>query len=241
MEQLVRYTLYIHIALGSLSLVAFWAPVFTAKGKKAHRQAGFVYVVAMWGVVVTAAFLSINNYLAGRINIALFLGFLSVLSANPLWHGIAILKNKRKRSIKYQRLHTSFNLIQFLFGAFLLVYGAFFVTEGINVLMLFFGFLGVTSISDLRKQWKARGNSQGLDWYREHYAGMIASGIAAYTAFFAFGGRQFFADLLPGYWQVLPWILPTIIGVTAMRLMDRYRSRNTSAKTQTTTPRTREA
>ncbi len=240
MEQLVQYTLYLHVALGFISLGAFWAPVFTSKGGKAHRKAGLIYVYAMWGVVTTAALLSVNNFIIGQLNIALFLGFLSILSANPLWHGISILNNKRIRSRSYQRIQTTLNLIQFLFGAFLLVYGAFFISDGIRVLMLFFGFLGITSLSELRKQWKSRGDSQGLDWYREHYRGMITSGIAAYTAFFAFGGRQFFADILPGMWQVLPWILPTILGVTAMRLMDRYRSKITSAKARTTTVQTRE-
>jgi hypothetical protein len=45
---------------------------------------------------------------------------------------------------------------------------------------------------------------------REHYAAMLISGGAAYTAFLAFGSRQFF-DLNEYGLNVLPWILPTIV------------------------------
>lgn len=233
MESFMKYLLYLHVAFGSLSLVAFWAPVFTAKGKKAHRIIGWIYVGAMSFVVASAAVLSGYNLANGRVNIGLFLGFLSLLSANPLWQGIAILRNKRNPGYVYRFYSIAFQTALGLSGAGLLVYGLFFVQDGIRVLMIFFGVIGLNSIRDAirqRRQWKT-GNT---DWYRLHYAGMITSGIAAYTAFFAFGGRQFFTDLLPGMWQVVPWILPTFIGVTAMRIMDRSRSKRTSAKTQTT-------
>jgi len=42
---------------------------------------------------------------------------------------------------------------------------------------------------------------------------MIVGGIAAYTAFFAFGGATFFGNLFDGYAMIIPWILPTIMGV----------------------------
>jgi hypothetical protein len=54
-----------------------------------------------------------------------------------------------------------------------------------------------------------------------HLNGLIGSGIGAYTAFFAFGGSRFLAELLPGQWQVIPWVLPTIIGVIAANRISR--------------------
>ena len=51
---------------------------------------------------------------------------------------------------------------------------------------------------------------------------MLVSGIAAYTAFFAFGGRVFFESLLTGYWAVLPWVAPTIIGIGAIKYLEKY-------------------
>ena len=220
MEILSEAFLYTHIACGIASLITFWIPVFTRKGNKAHRKIGLIYVYMMWVVVLTAAFLSMENYLQGDINSALFLGFLSVLSANPLWHGISILSNKRKHSVAYLRIRAVFAWALLIFGAYLMYYGIFIEQGGIRVLMLFFGFFGLTSFREVRQSF--RGNYSSVNWYQEHYKGMITSGIAAYTAFLAFGGRQFLGELLPGMWQILPWIAPTIIGITAMRLMDRY-------------------
>jgi len=54
-----------------------------------------------------------------------------------------------------------------------------------------------------------------------HIQGTIISGIAAYTAFFAFGGRRIFAAFLEGPLMVLPWILPTILGVIYSRYMQK--------------------
>ena len=85
--------------------------------------------------------------------------------------------------------------------------------------MMIFGILGVSDIPAWIKEFKNPPTK--VDWLREHYAGMIVSGIAAYTAFFAFGGRRFLDGLLTDYWQVLPWVLPTVMGIVAIRIMDR--------------------
>ncbi|MEM9270712.1 MAG: hypothetical protein AAGA78_17465, partial [Pseudomonadota bacterium] len=52
--------------------------------------------------------------------------------------------------------------------------------------------------------------------------GMCTSAIAAYTAFFVFGANQFFEELLPGYWAILPWIAPTFVGTTGIVYSLRY-------------------
>ena len=223
MDKVSTALLFLHITCGSISLITFWIPVFTKKGNKLHRKVGLVYVYMMAIVVVTAAILSIENAIQGDINTALFLGFLSVLSGNPLWQGVAILKNKKTYSKSFLQIKAGFAILLFVFGVFLVSYGLFIETEGIRILMFFFGFFGLTSIRDIIKLLKS--TPENLNWYQEHYKGMIVSGIAAYTAFLAFGGRQFMGDILPGMWQILPWIAPTLIGVAAMRLMDRYYTR----------------
>ncbi len=62
-------------------------------------------------------------------------------------------------------------------------------------------------------------------WLIEHASAMIGSGIAAYTAFFAFGGRALFAELLTGHWIMLPWLIPSLIGVPATIWFKRRLSR----------------
>ena len=46
-------------------------------------------------------------------------------------------------------------------------------------------------------------------WWYEHFGGMIASGIAAHTAFGAFGIRRLFPELQLGPWGLMPWIAPS--------------------------------
>ena len=58
---------------------------------------------------------------------------------------------------------------------------------------------------------------------------MIGSGIGAYTAFLAFGGRVMFSDM--GQYQILFWVAPGIIGGTAISLLVRkYKGGTKTAK-----------
>ena len=62
------------------------------------------------------------------------------------------------------------------------------------------------------------------EWLIEHLGNIIGAGIGAYTAFFAFGGRRFLAEIFAGQLQVVPWILPGVIGGIAIAyLSKRYR------------------
>jgi hypothetical protein len=175
----------------------------------------------MWIVVVTAPILSINNLLFGRTNVALFLGFLSMLTANPLWYAISVMKSKKCFSENYIRKYIILNSLIVVFGAFLTFYGLCMVESGSGILMIVFGVLGIVNVRQLREARMMKATRP--DWLKVHYSGMITSGIAAYTAFFAFGGRQFLSNVLTNEWQIIPWIAPTLIGVTVIRILHHRR------------------
>lgn len=219
MQTTNQILLTIHVIAGSISLILFWIPAFARKANKLHRVTGKWYTYMMWVVVITAALLSIQNALQGRMYTAIFLGFLSLITANPLWYGVVILKNKKELGISYLNTYKAINLLVVVFGAAMLIYGLFYVDEGIRYLMIFFGVLGVISIGRVIKSFRI--NPSDTEWFKQHYSGMITSGIAAYTAFFAFGGRTFFSQILSNELQLIPWIAPTLIGVIAMRMLDR--------------------
>ena len=90
MEVLSKSLLAIHIFCGFCSIVLFWIPIFVKKGGNIHVKIGKAYVFLMWIVVLTAAILSIKNIIIGAYIMAAFLGFLSLITANPLWYGIAV-------------------------------------------------------------------------------------------------------------------------------------------------------
>ena len=216
MEILSKVLLLIHIIAGFSSLVLFWIPAFTRKGGEIHNLTGRWYIRGMWTVLATAVVLSIENFVEGDINSAIFLGFLAILTANPLWFGIAVLKNKKSLAPATRRMHFYQNLLLFITGLALIIYGI--SLGGNGTLMIIFGVLGASNGGMLLRLFK--NTYQPRPWIVEHLAGMIISGIAAHTAFFAFGGRQLFAEILTGYWMILPWVTPTVVGVFAIRLLE---------------------
>ena len=221
MEKLIDSLLYLHIIAGSVSLILFWIPAFARKQKGLHTLVGKWYVFLMWVVVITAGLLSINNFVIERYNIAFLLGYLSLVTANPLWFAIGVMKSKKTYTNSFLFTFVILHVSIVFFGAALLTYGLFFIETSARYLMIIFGSLGVLDIRQLLNLKMMR--TSRPDWYKMHYSGMIITGIAAYTAFFAFGGSRFFENILKDEWQLIPWILPTVIGITCIRIMKRKR------------------
>ncbi len=229
MEAISKALLMIHVVAGFTSLGIFWIPMFTRKGGINHRKLGKVYVFLMWIVVITAALLSIKNVLIGRFIQAAFLGFLALITGNVLWSGMAMLRNKQGLSARFQSIQRILDFSVFLFGLVLVIYGIVLKGQGTGVLMLIFGILGMSDFPKVRAHLQGK-SSTSVNWFDGHLDGMITSGIAAYTAFFVFGGRQFFEGWLPGYWAIIPWVAPTVIGMISMRYLKAYYATRRGAK-----------
>ncbi|MFT6335119.1 MAG: hypothetical protein ACI86M_001255 [Saprospiraceae bacterium] len=211
--------IWIHIPAGTLSLILFWIPVMVKKGNNIHRKVGRAYYWCMWIVQITALILSINNAIMGQYIMAAFLGFLAILTGYPLWYSYEILQQKKEWSQRYFNNRKAFAWILFCASLSMVIGAALMKFQNQGVLMLFFGLLGIPALRDARMTKQTA--MQKENRIRMHMKGTIVSGIAAYTAFLSFGGRSLFGDLLTGYWQILPWIAPTIIGVTILRFMKR--------------------
>ncbi|MEQ8879789.1 MAG: hypothetical protein RLQ12_09170 [Cyclobacteriaceae bacterium] len=226
MEQLIDVLFYIHVIAGTVSLIMFWIPVFAQKRKGLHTAIGKWYVYCMWAVVITAFLLSVKNFTIGRYNIAFLLGFLSLVTANPLWYAIRIMKSKKTHTDTFLLTYLILHIAIVLLGGSLLIYGLFFVETSAKYLMIIFGSLAVLDIRELLRVREMK-SSQPV-WYKVHYSGMITTGIAAYTAFFAFGGSRFLANILTNEWQLIPWTLPAVIGILSIRIMNYRRKRKVS-------------
>jgi len=212
MDQLDKIILYIHIAFGALSLIVFWIPVLVKKGGDVHIKAGKIYVFTMWVVVITAIILSFINLYQGFYIMAAFLGFLSVITGHPLWYGMVILKHKKEVTPEVQRINTILNWILFAGGAGLAIWSIILKVEGQAILLLIFGIIGMSSAFPLLFKAKKTKN-----WLAEHIEGLLGTGIAAYTAFFAFGGSRLLGHIFTDQLIIIPWILPTIIGVFGIK------------------------
>ena len=99
---------------------------------------------------------------------------------------------------------------------------AFAVANGNRMFALFLLMLGLLVLGAMRHGLLALRVRRGEDALASN--GLIGTGIGAYTALFAFGGREFLSGLLTGQWQVLPWIAPAIIGTLATARLKRQYS-----------------
>ena len=216
MSSLFNTLLTIHISSGVISLVLFWLPAFTAKGKKAHRRIGVAYVYAMGIVVGTAFILCIMRISYGDLGDGLALLFLSALTLLPLVSGVQVLKAKKPTpQYRYIRIVLAVLLLSTSIACFI---GWYLIN---STVLLVFGIIGVlASMGDLRRFIPKEGIDKS--WLRQHYEAMIFSGVAAYTAFFAFGGRTLFGSLLAGWWGIVPWILPTLLAFLILPYINRH-------------------
>jgi len=216
MDQLKSIILIIHIIFGSISLIAFWVPVIVKKGGDVHIKAGKVYVLCMWVVVVTAVMLSIINLYNGLYIVSAFLGFLAVITGHPLWYGMVILKHKKVVPDQVFMVNKILNWVLFLGGAGLLIWALLLKVEGQAILLLIFGIIGISSSAPL-----IFASKKPVNWLAEHIQGLLGTGIAAYTAFFAFGGSRLLGHVFTNQLIAIPWILPTIIGVFGIKYYNR--------------------
>ena len=235
-----QFAFYIHIVLGSIALVVFWLPLLTKKGGKNHRLTGKIFVYSMYavsisGVIMTTlvlfdpmavrqpqAVLNAQQIIDFKIRNRIFSGFLfmlSVLVFTNVRQSILVLKAKKDRSL----LKTPFHLLTISFlGCSGLIMGWIGFQQELTLFKVFAILSVLICIGMFRYIFKA--TIKKNEWIIEHLGNILGAGIGAYTAFFAFGGARFFSEVFTGSLQIVPWILPSIIGVAASTyLTKKYR------------------
>ena len=220
--QIHQSLLWIHISFGVLSLILFWIPVGMSKGSPMHRKVGRYYFFCMWVVLISSLLLSVCNLILNQYMAALYLGYLTIITAYPLWYANEILKQPGEWTHRYFIIRRCFVAMLFFFGLGMVLLGGIqFHFKGMGTMMLFFGLLGLPTGKELlMNKAKAMKKETRL---KMHIQGTIISGIAAYTAFFAFGGSRILIEQLHVHhqWMVIPWILPTLLGLTYARYIKR--------------------
>jgi hypothetical protein len=223
--------LVLHLVAGGAALVVFWLPVAARKGSRLHRSAGRWFAWLMYAVTSSAAVMSLllladplgvrypdglpdggePGALAVAVRVgALFLLMLALLVGASLRHGVLALAARRDPTVVRRPLHLALLFV-------LLTVAAFTAWAGIryeSLLLQIFAVLGAVSGGRMLVEALGRpphGEQDAL-WMRAHLRGMLVGGIGAYTAFFAFGGSHLFSEWLPGQWQIVPWVLPSVIG-----------------------------
>lgn len=239
MQSIHSTLVFLHIITGAISLFLFWVPCLTRKGGKQHRQFGDYYIKAMLftsisGVVsstivlflpltiypaVPAHFESVEYFVAYLKGQYLFLLMLSLLVWNNVRHAKRVLEVKKNvhhmRTLQYLWLPC----LLFIVASVALYQG---ITYSITLTCIFAPIALLNALGIIR--YALQKSIPNGKWVVEHIGHIIGSGIGAYTAFFAFGGRTLFEGI-PSL-QIASWVLPSLIGVPfSIWLGKKYRPR----------------
>lgn len=230
MNTVYQGLIYSHVVAGFASLILFWIPVVSRKGSQLHLRSGRWYTNTMYLVAGSALLLSVllmtvplqakyvNSTLAPEElakavarepMIGLFLLSISMLVIVGIRHGLLTLKAKNNHSVMRSPLHLALNLSLLLVGATLAIVAMGGSAEKI-LFYVFAGFCIFTALGNLR--YCLLKEVAKMEWLITHLNAMLGTGIASYTAFFVFGGNQFLRGILSGYWLLLPWFLPGVVG-----------------------------
>lgn len=210
----------IHVPVALSAILAFWIAVLSKKGAKVHIGAGRWFA---YGMMVTA---STGVYLASlqlgdprtRVN-AIFLIYLATITFVPPLHGVAVIRTRKKPERLATPLYRAVLLIPFL-GSLAAIGWGLFGGRGVQPLLLAMAPVGI-ALSLGALSYTRNPKSTRMRWWYEHMIAMLAGGIAAHTAGAVFVISGMLEIRLPGAWQMVPWILPTIIGVPAIILWTR--------------------
>lgn len=235
-----------HIIGGFAGLVLFWLAIAMKKGSPTHRTVGkcFMFcafyvggtalVSSIWALVDSQSFAPWISRLEPSRQVAqleqlryLFslLCFLSVATITGALYGWLSIRHQenvaplRRGSLPFWMTMSAISgLCLAAFGFWRVAFGApggGFPSGAYWVPLVLGSFGCVDSIKELRKI--HRPLSEPREWLFRHIQQMFGTGIAFHTAFLVFGANRLTGYSLRGPLAIVPWVLPTIIGVFAMK------------------------
>ncbi len=223
---------YVHIVGGFIGLFLYWVPILSKKGSPLHKKAGLFWV---WlaRVVLLTAFLGVLMYIpellsAGKTPFShpnsyafiMFLGYLAVVTFVVTVFAVEVLKHKTDVSALASPFIKGLAYLSIVLSVWIIFFALVFKPETMIVLLALSP-VGLTTGWGMLKYMSAEHVSKRA-WLYEHLGSMIGAGIAFHTAFAVFGMSRMFDIGLTGALAVLPWILPTVIGIPASIIWRRH-------------------
>lgn len=208
----------LHIAFGSVGLLAFWVPVLGRKGGSAHRRWGKLFTSTM--LVTGFAAIAISTltllYPLGthpqlddaawvRGVFGWMMQGLALLTVNLAWYGWLCVQHKDDRQAYFEWRNVALQ-ISLTVVSLHCAWQAWLIREPIMLGMPAIGLATVaTNLWFMFNPRPAR-----MDWLKEHIKALVGAGISVYTAFFAFGAVRTIPALAlhPGLWAI-----PLVVGL----------------------------
>jgi hypothetical protein len=146
-----------------------------------------------------------------------FLLYLGIVTLAGLHHGLAVLRARRAGRPLRTFTHSALNWLSIGASAVVVGLGLWF-RQPILLALSPIGILGgIEGLKYARRPAPSR-----MSWWYEHMGGMLGTGVAFHTAFLVFGARQMFGLSGDGLLAIVPWILPTAIGIPAISIWTNY-------------------
>lgn len=216
-RRMIKPLLYLHIVAGSVVLASMFIPAVTRKGGLLHRRAGWVFVVSMATVSISAIVLSAVRLLFdpnGQMS-ALFLGYLGILTGSSTSTGVRALRTKQRTAANLHWWDIGLGAVLGSGGVGLLAYGI----ARREVLLIAFAVVGILSSLGSLRYWLTTPSSR-MHWWFEHMNAMLGGCIGGTTAFLVqLGNRN-------GGASMLMWLAPTLIGVPIIAVWNAYYHRH---------------
>lgn len=231
MEWLREVSRWSHIVLGFVGLAAFWFPVFARKGGRIHRVAGKVFVWCGYGVTASAALsvTLVTTMIVSRDLVAknldtlaqlLFLGYLAWVVFVSLRYAVGVLETKKDPTLLATPVFRFLAWSAIAASGVLIAYATL-VPTGWSLLLYVLSPIGVGTGWPILEYMRGDCDSPRA-WFYEHMSATIGAGIAFHTAFAVFGASRLFELPTTGWLSILPWVLPTAIGVPGLALWKRH-------------------
>jgi len=216
--------LRLHIAGGSLALLAMVPPLLARKGGRVHRWTGWVFVGGMTVVCVTALLMSAIRFFTDATPIgrqfSVLLFYISILTGAGMWAGLRVLRAK-DRTTRGAAVDVAWAALLAASGAMTAAYA--FATR--NPLFMAFSTIGLVNGSGQLMYWLRRPTVH-MHWWLAHMGNMLGACIAATTAFAIAGGRRLG---LSGD-SLLTWLGPTVVGLPVIFVWVHYYQRRFSSR-----------
>lgn len=232
---LYMLVLFFHIGAGTAAIFSFFIPLLSKKGNRLHRRAGNTFVISMKCIAISGVFMALilffspyqamsteqlaqvaelepTQVLLNNRFSAIFLGYLSVVVFVGMVYGTRVLDVREQRL----KIKTPAHWLLWMSPA---LASAGILWAGITFDNLLYKLLAIIGFSNSVGYWNylRRANVRQNAWLLEHINAMIGGGIACFTAFAVTGGDRLFAAFLTTEGlRILPWVLPTALGVPAI-------------------------
>ena len=221
-----------HVATGFVGLAAFWIPVFARKGGRAHVQAGRVYSYCAYVVTLSAITASAGRIVSYRVQgigfaeqpelygFGLFLGYLGLVTFATVRQAMRVVATRKAPETLRTPFHEALGWAS-IAGSVAVIAFALGVWSDSSPILLGLSPIGLFTGSSMLRLMRNPG-AQHMGWFYSHLGSMLGGGIAFHTAFVVFGAQRLWAYELAGPLAIVPWILPTLIGIPAIVVWIRY-------------------